>query len=82
MENTFFIRIEILIFILSLSYISYYLYEKVVIIFNNIKNIIKPDKKILQDKIKKMKKIEGEKIKMELEKKTKTKNKEKDNEND
>ena len=84
MENTFFIRIEILIFILSLSYIWYYLYEKIVVIFNNIKNIIKPDKRVLQDKIKKMRKIEEEKVKMELEKKTKTRSKikDKDNEND
>jgi hypothetical protein len=55
-----------------------------VVIFNNIKNIIKPDKRVLQDKIKKMRKIEEEKVKMELEKKTKTRSKikDKDNEND
>lgn len=80
MENSFFLRIEILIFILSLSYIIYYLYEKIVIIFNNIKNIIRPDKKLLQDKIEKIKKIEEEKVKMEIE--SKITKKKKSNEND
>jgi hypothetical protein len=80
MENSFFLRIEILIFILSLSYITYYLYEKIVIIFNNIKKIIRPDKKALQNKIEKIKKLEEEKVKMEIE--SKITKKKKSNEND
>ena len=58
MENTFFLRIEILIFIVSLWYVIYYLYEKIAIISKNIKNIISPDKKNLEKNIEKIKKIE------------------------
>jgi tetratricopeptide (TPR) repeat protein len=60
MENSFFLRIEIIIFFLSLTYIIYYLYEKIVIIFKNIKNIISPTNKSLKSKIDELKKIEEE----------------------
>lgn len=62
MENTFFLRIEILVFLTSLSYVLYYLNEKILIIFKNIKNIIAPDKKPIQDKIEQLKQIEEDKI--------------------
>lgn len=68
MDNTFFLRIEIVIFIISLWYVLYYLNEKILIIFKNIKNIISPDKKPIQNKINKLKKIEEEKTKKQKEK--------------
>ncbi len=54
MENTFFLRIEILLFIISLLYVIYYLYEKITIIWKNIKNIISPDKKNIESRIDKI----------------------------
>lgn len=65
MENVFFLRVEIIIFIISLSYVIYYLNQKIVTIFKNIKNIIFPDKKINQERINKIKKLEEEKEKKE-----------------
>jgi hypothetical protein len=56
MENTF-IRIEIIIFFLSFFYFIYYILEKFVLTYINIKKIIKPDRKILEEKAKKIKKI-------------------------
>ena len=61
MENTFFLRIEIIIFIISLWYVIYYLYEKIAIISKNIKNIISPDKKHIENRIEKIKNIEKNK---------------------
>lgn len=60
MENSFFLRIEIIIFFLSFAYIIYYLYEKIAIIFRNIKNIISPTNKSLKNKIDELKRIEEE----------------------
>ncbi len=59
MENTFFFRIEILIFFISLWYVIYYLSEKLLIIINNIKNIISPDKKYIENRIEKIKKLQN-----------------------
>jgi len=73
MENTFFLRIEIIVFILSLWYITYYLYEKILTIFKNIKNIISPDKKHIENRIEKIKNID--KTKKEKTKKTEEKTK-------
>lgn len=58
MENSFFLRVEIIVFVLSLWYIFYYLYEKISIIFLNIKNVIRPDKKNSQIKLDKIKQLE------------------------
>ena len=61
MDNNFFLRIEIIIFFLSFSYIMYYLYEKIIIIFKNVKNIISPTNKSLETKLDQFKKKEKEK---------------------
>ena len=42
MENLLFIKIEIIIFILSLSYVLYYLWFKIYTIYFKVKNIVKP----------------------------------------
>lgn len=42
MENLLFIKIEIVIFILSLMYIFYYLWSKIYTLFFKVKNIVKP----------------------------------------
>ena len=54
MENTF-TRIEIIIFFISLIYFFYYIIEKFVLTYLNIKKIIKPDRKTLEEKAKKIK---------------------------
>jgi len=54
MENIF-IKTEIIIFFMSLSYFFYYISEKIVLTYINIKKIIKPDRKILEEKAKKIK---------------------------
>jgi len=54
MENTF-TRIEIIIFFISLIYVFYYIIEKFILTYVNIKKIIKPDRKILEEKAKKIK---------------------------
>ena len=59
MENSFLFRIEIIIFFSSFFYIIYYLYEKIIIIWKNIKNIIAPDKKHIEKKIEKIKNIKN-----------------------
>jgi len=74
MENTFFLRIEILIFIISLWYVIYYLYEKIAIIINNIKNIIYPDKTHIKNRIEKIKNIDKSKNEEKKEEKNITKN--------
>ncbi len=61
MENSFFLRLEIIIFFLSLVYIIYYLYEKIFLIFSSIKHIISPKSDNLKNKIDEIKKIEQEK---------------------
>jgi hypothetical protein len=63
MENSFFLRVEILVFFLSLFYIVYYLYEKIIVVFKNIKNVISPSNIGLRDKINKIKKVEEDKVK-------------------
>jgi len=63
MENSFFLRVEILVFFLSLFYIVYYLYEEIVVVFKNIKNVISPSNIGLRDKINKIKKVEEDKVK-------------------
>lgn len=50
MENIVLLKLEIATFLLSFLYFSLYLLEKLSIIYNNIKNIIKPDKKLLIEK--------------------------------
>lgn len=57
MENIILLKIEIATFLISISYFCLYLLEKVFIIYKNIRNIIKPDKKLLKDKENKIKEI-------------------------
>ena len=57
MNNVVLFKIEILTFLLSFSYIIYYLSEKIFDIFKNIKNIIKPDRSHIDKKIKEFEEI-------------------------
>lgn len=44
MENLLFIKLEIIVFIFSLLYILYYLWEKVYKLYFKVKNVVKPEK--------------------------------------
>ena len=65
MENLFLIRTEIIVFFLSFFYIIYYLYDKILITIQNLKNIIAPDKSHIVEKIEKLKEIEKNEKKQE-----------------
>lgn len=74
MENILFFKIEIFTFLISLAYIWYYILEKFFIIYINIKNIVRPNKKILNEKAKKIKKIIKNKESIKTKKQVKNKN--------
>ncbi len=83
MDNTFFLKIEIIIFFLSLWYIWYYLYEKIYLIFRSIKNLISPSNKNLKEKIEQIKNKEEKKknLKKDDESKKKSNDEEKNTTN-
>jgi len=62
MENTFFLRLEIWIFLTSGFYIIYYLSEKIYIIFKNIQKIIYPDISHSEKKLEKLRKKKKEEV--------------------
>jgi len=51
MDNIALLRFEIVLFFVSLWYIFYYLLDKIIAFFVKIKNIIKPDRTALKEKI-------------------------------
>jgi len=71
MEN-YIIKLEIITFFLSLSYIIYYILDKVYITYSNLKKVIKPDRKNLEEKAKKIKELNKNK-KQEIKKKVQKK---------
>jgi predicted tellurium resistance membrane protein TerC len=71
MENTF-TSFEIIIFFLSLFYFLYYILEKFILTYINIKKIIKPDRKTLEEKAEKIKKIANQNKDKQEKNKTKT----------
>ncbi len=70
MENLIILRTEIIVFLWSLFYFLYYIIEKFILTYLNIKKIIKPDRKTLEEKAKKIK----EKINQNQTKQKKKKN--------
>lgn len=50
MTNIILLKIEIIIFVLSFWYFVYYIVDKFIYMYFNIKRIVKPDKKLLQEK--------------------------------
>ena len=57
MANIFLLKLEIIIFFLSFGYVIFFVAEKAYAMYHNLRNIVKPDKKILQDKEDKITKI-------------------------
>lgn len=61
MDNLFLLRIEIFIFFSSLFYVIYFISEKLYIMYFNVKKLVKPDKKIMEEKAQKINQILKEK---------------------
>ncbi len=57
MENLIILRTEIIVFLWSLFYFLYYIIDKIILTYTNLKKIVKPDRKIVEEKAKRIRKI-------------------------
>jgi len=57
MENLIILRTEIIVFLWSLFYFIYYILDKIILTYINVKKIVKPDRKIIEEKAKKIRNI-------------------------
>ena len=59
MENLFLLKVEIFLFFLSLGFVFYYIWEKIYLQYFKIKNLVKPEKKNIEKRIKTKVKIDN-----------------------
>lgn len=75
MTNIILLKLEILLFFISFWYFSYYITEKFIFMYYSIKNIVKPDRKMLKEKADKINEIIRNKDNAIIEKRKESKEK-------